>query len=568
MSRNANSHFSIAPANIDIGRSKFNRPSRHITTLNVGDIVPFYLDEVLPGDTHKVKTSKVLRMQTLLTPFMDNIYFDTYYFFVPNRILWEHWKQFMGESNAAWVPTVTYQEPQITTPSGGWSKGTIADYFGLPTGISGLPSVSALPFRAYAMICDTFFRDENLTDPLNIPVNDSTQTGTNGSSYVNDVANGGMPFKAAKFHDYFTSCLPAPQKGNSVSVSLGDMTGAVYGSGKTLALTDGTNMFGLTRSANVSALEVGTGAFGTNPTTALNGGSTGDKRLGVPTKAEMDALVGSTPDMTGLVADIAGSSLISINELRLAFQTQKYLETTARTGSRYIEILKGLFNVTAPDYTLQRPQYLGGKRIDLKVSQIVQSSETGNTPQGTTTAYSLTSDTEYDFESSFCEHGYIIGVCVARYDHTYQQGIEKLWFRKDKLDRYIPLLANIGEQPVLNKQLYAQSDSVVDSNGNIVNDKVFGYQEAWAEYRYKPSRVSGEMRSTYATSLDCWHLADEYQSLPSLSDSWIREDANTVDRVLAVSQRNSDQILADFYIVDEAVRPMPVYSIPGLIDHH
>lgn len=572
MNRNQNSRFALNPTSLDISRSKFDRPSRHITTFNVSDLIPHYVDEILPGDTHTIKTNKVLRLQTLLTPFYGNMYADTYYFFVPMRLVWEHTKQFFGESNQAWTPSVEYTTPKIKCPSGGWNKGTIADYMGIPTGVDGLPKINALPFRAYALICNEFFRDQNLSDPLNIPVNDSDQQGTNGSSYINDVANGGMPFKASKFHDYFTSCLPAPQKGDAVRISLGD-SATVYGDGKALGLfaidsTSPITKYGLTSKKDDTLgeyLMLNSNSYDTFVgVTPSSGAVSPDLRASVGLLNK--PLTGSVS--TGVYADLSSTEGVAINDLRLAFQTQKYLEACARGGTRYIELIKSMFGVTSPDARLQRPEYLGGSRVPINTTQIVQSSETGTTPQGNTTAYSLTTDSHFEFTRSFTEHGYIIGLTVVRYDHMYQQGIEKMWFRDDKLSYYWPIFANLGEMPVYNKQIYAQSDSVVDTAGNIVNDKVFGYQEAWAEYRYKPDRISGEMRSTYSASLDSWHLGDEYSSLPALSDSWIREDGNTVDRILAVSQRVADQILADFYIVDTAVRPMPVNSIPGLIDHH
>ena len=585
MNRNTESHFSLLPR-VDISRGRFDRSSSVKTTFNTGDIVPFFLEEVLPGDTFNVKTSKVVRMQTLLTPLMDNLYLDTYYFFVPNRLVWQHWKEFCGENTeSAWIPETEYAMPQITSPADtGWEVGTIADYFGIPTGVANL-SVSALPFRAYALIMNEWFRDENLQDPLVVPVDDATVAGVNSATFVTDVAKGGKPYKAAKYHDYFTSALPAPQKGPDVSipVSLGSEL-PVYGTGDPLYLTDGNFTYPF--------LSVGQslGSVSMTGTAIANSGATGSKVgdiyangnafyseansgggsanwkgkvMGVPTKEKMDSLAVPGLVGSGLVAVYDGAvSVATINQLRLAFQIQKFYERQARGGSRYTEVIRSFFGVTSPDARLQRPEYLGGNRVPININQVIQQSgtESATTPQGTVVGMSQTTDTNSDFTKSFTEHGFIIGVMVARYDHTYQQGLDRLWSRKDKFDFYWPVFANIGEQAIKNKELYAQ--------GTAEDDEVFGYQEAWAEYRYKPNRVTGEMRSSYAQSLDVWHLADDYSKLPSLSAEWIQEDASTVNRVLAVSDNLSAQFFADIYVKNLCTRPMPMYSIPGLIDHH
>lgn len=554
MNRNTNSHFALNPTRIDMSRSTFDRNSSVKTSFNVGDIVPFYVDEVLPGDTFDIDTSKVIRMPSLLTPIMDNLYLDTYYFFVPNRIVWQHWKELMGENNeSAWIPTTEYEVPQITAPSGGWNIGTIADYMGVPTGVSGL-SVNALPFRAYALICNEWFRDENLCDPLNIPLTDATVAGVNTGTFVTDVAKGGLPYKAAKYRDYFTSCLPAPQKGPDVTIPVSG--GANY---PVMSLDD--------KIPNV-------GSVATTWTDVKGGVSSANWHLGgdnyngqLPGNNlgmfNVSANVSSLVAPTNLWAINDGVvSTATINQLRLAFQVQKLYERDARGGTRYIEVLKSHFGVTSPDARLQRPEYLGGNRIPIVISEINQTSGTSanSTPQGNPSGQSRTTDVHSDFKKSFVEHGFIIGVMVARYDHTYQQGLERFWSRKGRLDFYWPVFANIGEQAVLNKEIYAQ--------GNKTDDEVFGYQEAWADYRYKPNRVTGEMRSQAPQSLDVWHLGDDYSKLPSLSDSWIQEDSAVVNRVIAVSEENSNQLWADIFIKNKCTRAMPMYSIPGLIDHH
>jgi hypothetical protein len=551
LSRNENTRFALNPTNLDIARSTFRRDHSVKLSFNVGDVIPFYVDEVLPGDTFQLKTSMVARLQTLLTPMMDNLYLDTYFYFVPNRIVWQHWRELMGENTqSAWIPTTEYSVPQVTAPSGGWSIGSIADYMGIPTGVANL-SVNALPFRAYALIMNEWFRDENLSDPLNIPVDDATLAGSNGTNYITDVVKGGMPFKAAKFHDYFTSALPAPQKGPDV----------------TIPVSGGSNYPVRTLAESVSGpsnvpLQIRT--FGQMPYNVVGVNKSDSPEPGA-VWASVSSVSGNAEPFvpTNLWAINDGSvSAATINQLRMAFQIQKLYEKDARGGTRYIEILKSHFGVTSPDARLQRPEYLGGNRIPVNINQVVQNSATqaDGTPLGDTAAFSVTTDVHGDFIKSFVEHGFVIGVMVARYDHTYQQGLERFWSRRDRLDYYFPVFANIGEQPILNKEIYAQ--------GTAQDDEVFGYQEAWADYRYKPSRVAGEMRSKAPASLDVWHLADEYTQLPKLSDAWIREDKTNVDRVLAVTSSVSNQMFADLYIQCKATRPMPVYSIPGLIDHH
>lgn len=547
--RNAGSRFALNPQ-VDINRSAFDRSSSVKFSFNVGELIPFYVEEVLPGDTFSVDTSKVVRLQTLLTPMMDNLYFDTYYFFVPNRLTWIHWKQFMGENTeSAWYPSTEYTIPQLKAPSGGWQIGTIADAMGIPTGVDDL-SVNALPFRAYALICDQWFRDQNLLDPLLVPLDDSDVTGTNGSNYIEDCAKGGKPFRAAKYHDYFTSCLPAPQKGPAVTIPVA--SGGKY---PVIPQTDRVPDGLITQSTFYHAKIFGDGASDG----AIAFGDSGDQ---VFASSSSNADSGK-PVIDNLWAMDINPQAATINQLRLAFQIQKLLERDARGGTRYQELLVSHFGVSAPDSRVQIPEYLGGNRIPITINQVLQTSGTqpdAGTPQGTPTGQSLTTDVNSDFTKSFVEHGFVIGVCVARYEHTYQQGIDRLFSRKTRFDYYWPSLANIGEQAVLNKEIFAQ--------GTDEDNEVFGYQEAWAEYRYKPNRVFGEMRSAAPQSLDVWHLADDYDTLPTLSPEWITEDKTTVDRVLAVQSKVSNQLFADIYVKCKAVRPMPLYSVPGLIDHN
>lgn len=568
MNRNTNSHFAANPTRIDISRSTFDRSSSVKFSFNVGDVIPFYVDEVLPGDTFNIDTSKVVRMQSLLTPMMDNLYLDTYFFFVPNRLVWDHWRQFNGENTeSAWLPVTEYSVPQLVAPADtGWAIGSIADYMGVPTGVPGL-SVNALPMRGYALIMNEWFRSENLTDPLNIPTGDATVVGSNGGNYITDVAKGGLPFKAAKYQDYFTAALPSPQKGPDVTIPVAAAGNMPVVSLSTPIPDFAANTAPLNFKSNapsgynyfIPRTDSSNGNITFNPATSLN------TSLGV---------VGNTiyPSYPANLWALGtgNAAAATINQLRLAFQIQKLYERDARGGTRYIEILKSHFGVTSPDSRLQRPEYLGGNRIPININQIVQQSATqsNGTPQGNPVGLSLTTDTHSEFTHSFTEHGFVFGLCVARYDHTYQQGLERFWSRKDRFDYYWPVFANIGEQAILNKEIYAQGPSVLGDDGKLVDDQVFGYQEAWADYRYKPNRVAGEMRSSAEQSLDVWHLADDYSELPRLSDSWIREDGSTVDRVIAVSSRVSNQLFADVYIKNRTTRPMPLYSIPGLIDHH
>lgn len=565
MNRNVESHFALNPTRIDMSRSTFDRSSSVKTSFNAGDIVPFFLEEVLPGDTFNVKSSKVVRMQTLLTPMMDNVYLDTYYFFVPNRLVWEHWKQFNGENTeSAWIPETTYEVPQITSPADtGWTVGTIADYFGVPTGVPGL-SVSALPFRAYALVMNEWFRDQNLQDPLVVPVDDATVAGVNTGTFLTDCAKGGKPYIAAKYHDYFTSALPSPQKGPDVSITV-----AQGSSWPVVPLPDNVPNF------NADNVLRWVGADGSSlGTSGQTGSSSADYRpiavgyadgrsIARPNAGAVGSPVAPAVPANLYAVSDGQAAVATINQLRMAFQIQKLYERDARGGTRYIEILKSHFGVTSPDARLQRPEYLGGNRVPININQVVQQSGTGagaTTPQGTVVGMSQTTDSHSDFIKSFTEHGFILGVMVARYDHTYQQGLDRMWSRKSRFDYYWPVFANIGEQAIKNKEIYA--------DGSAKDDEVFGYQEAWADYRYKPNRVTGEMRSNYAHSLDVWHLADDYDKLPSLSDEWIREDKSNIDRVLAVQSSVSNQFFADIFIQNRATRPMPLYSVPGLIDHH
>nr|WNN13295.1 MAG: major capsid protein [Microviridae sp.] len=564
--RNANSHFAINPT-INIKRSTFNRKFGIKTSFNAGLLIPLDWDEVLPGDTFSVDMSEVIRMSTPLYPIMDEIYLDTYFFFVPNRLLWKHWKEFNGENTTSkWEQETEYEVPQITAPTGGWAKGTIMDYLGIPTNKANL-SVNHLPVRAYALTWNEWFRDQNLQDPAYISFEDATTAGSNGDNYVTDAIKGGKPLPVNKYHDYFTSALPEPQKGPDTLLPIGK-TAPVIGDGTALGIINNINAENQ-QEPNVKYVMVPK-LEKDNPTMDFltTGKITGNPQLGglepnTNSRLGYNYAIGVTriPEKSGLIADLQSATAININQLRQAFQIQKAFEKDARGGTRYTEIIYSHFGVTSPDSRQQRPEYLGGARVPININQVVQTSSTDSTsPQGNTAAYSLTGYKGNGFTKSFTEHGIVLTLVAIRTTHTYQQGIEKKWSRQRRFDYYWPVFANIGEQPILNKEIYAQ--------GTAVDNEAFGYQEAWAEYRYKPNRVSGAMRSNATQSLDAWHLADNYDKLPTLGDEWIRETTANIDRTLAVQSSQEDQFFGDFYFVNKTTRAMPLYSIPGLVDHH
>lgn len=544
MNRETESHFSNLPT-LDIRRSAFKRPTDHKTSFNASDIIPIYVDsDILPGDTVEMDMASIIRMQTPIFPVMDNAYCDVYFFFVPHRIVWEHWKEFWGENNStAWEQPVEYEIPQIEAPQGGWATGTIADYMGLPIGVDGI-SVSHLPFRAYCKIWNDWFRDENLKDPCFITWDETTVSGANSGDYVTYAECGALPLKAAKFHDYFTSALKSPQKGPSVDLPVGGMTPVIAGTWYSVDGTDGCPASFKDKNVGFSMSDPGGGYKLFCQTNELVSGA------GVHT---------ALPNQSG-IGLYTNSGTVNINELRQAFAIQAFYEAQARGGSRYIEFIKNIFGVTSPDGRLQRAEYLGGTRIQINMDQVLQTSSTDATsPQGNTAAFSCTVDSDSLFTHSFTEHGTLMGVAVIRTDHTYQQGIERMWSRKKWTDFYIPQFANLGEQAIYNKEIYA--------DGSSADDEVFGYQECWADYRYKPNRISGEMRSTASQSLDAWHYGDDYSQLPTLSSGWIDETTANVDRTISVQHQNANQFFGDFYFNATYVRPMPVYSIPAMLNH-
>lgn len=549
MTRNTDSHFGSIPTKT-IRRSKFKRPCSHKLTANVGQIIPIYRDELLPGDSCKINVSSLVRMTTPINPVMDNCWMDIYFFAIPRRLVWEHWKEFMGENTTdEWTQKTEYTIPKTKAPEGGWAKGSIADYMGARINTDNI-WIDSCYLRAYTLCYNEWFRNENISEPAAMSMGDATTTGSNGTDYVNDLEKGGMPAQAVKFADYLTRALPEPQKGDPVFVPMGG-TAPVIGTGDTLGLTDGTNEGGLYRGTSSQFLYGAKGLEGT-PAGSPFGTATN-------MNFSMSYGVSEKPENSGLIADLSNTTAgATIGALREAYAVQKLMETWARGGTRYIENIRSNFGITSPDARQQRPEYIGGARIPVNMTEVVQQSETNTTPMGDTAGKSLTIDSRNMVSYASTEHSIILGLMVIRCEHTYQQNIERLLHRQSKYDFYWPALSNISEQPIYEYEIFAQ--------GTSDDDDVFGYQEAWADYRYAQNRISGELNSDYATPLDSWHYGDDYTSAPALSDAWIKEPTTNLARTLAV--QTQDQFICDFYFDQTWVRPMPVYSVPGLTGWH
>lgn len=537
-----------------MSRSVFDRSHGWKSTFDSGYLVPFLVDEVLPGDSYKVKFNFLARLSTPIVPTMDNLFIDTFYFFVPYRLLWKHWEQFNGQQDYPGAST-DYLVPQTTAPvDNGFPVGSLEDYFGLPTSVKGIKA-NELAARAYALIWNEWFRDENLQNPINL----STYAEISTASGLDDVGLGDAGFtgshkllRRGKRHDYFTSALPWPQKGPGVELPLSG-NAPVYSKGA-VGFTDGSNHF-----SYLVASSTDRGSLGVPTSSNLNIGGPGSfKGTGSDSSGH---LLGLDPS-SNVYADLSSVTAATINSLRQAFQLQKLYERDARGGTRYTEILRSHFGVVSPDSRLQRPEYLGGSESPVIINPVVQNSATGltgaETPQGNLAAYGLASSTsaKHGFTKSFVEHGIIIGLLNVRADLTYQQGIPRMFSRRTRFDFYWPVLAHLGEQAILNKEIYAQ--------GTSADDDVFGYQERYAEYRYYPSMITGKLRSTDPQSLDVWHLSQKFDSLPTLSAQFI-QDNPPVSRILAV--QDEPQFIIDSYIEMKCARPMPVYGVPGLVDH-
>lgn len=558
MSRNNERHFLNVPQ-MHASRTRFNRDQTILTTFNSGKLIPFFVDEVLPGDTFQVDTSAIIRMTTPKYPVMDDAFIDFYYFYCPNRILWDDFKYFMGEvEDKPWTPSKEYRVPQIVCFGNESNpepyQESILDYMGVPTQIKKEFRINALPVRAYVKIWNEYFRDENvdnkavlITAGLDQAYRD-TKNDENLDKVLEEAHEGGRCLPVNKYHDYFTSCMPYPQRGPEVTLPLG-----------------GNAPVGMYKDTTLTQFGTVGGHTGIYLNQTLSGSALAPNLSNTQNEAYKGyGLVTGSSDPTNQVqdtaylgADLSRVTATTINDLRKAVAVQQYYEAMARGGSRYREQVQALWNVTISDKTVQIPEYLGGGRYHVNMNQIVQTSgqqNTKDTPIGETGAMSVTPVNESSFTKSFEEHGFVIGVMCVRHNHSYQQGLERFWSRSDRLDYYVPQFANLGEQPVKKKEIML--------TGTASDEETFGYQEAWADYRMKPNRVSGLMRSNATGTLDFWHYADNYDAVPTLSQGWMKEGKAEIARTLIV--QNEPQFFGAIRVANKTTRRMPLYSVPGL----
>lgn len=566
MNRNNERHFNNVPQT-HVSRTRFKRDQNILTTFDAGKLIPFYVDEVLPGDTFSVDTAAIIRMTTPKYPVFDDAYIDFYYFYCPNRILWDNFKEFMGEvDETPWMPTKTYKVPKIILEKNeeaneykGPKTGSILDYMGVPTNVSATMTknveINALPVRAYVKIWNEFFRDQNVgnaavinTDNRDVTYYDEEEKGTGAlqSEVLKEAIYGARCLPVSRFHDYFSSCLPYPQRGPETNIPIQlEGTAPVYAGDEKAAKTNSETSW------NNLGLYNG---LDSNWSNAKNG---------IRLESNGTLITDSTSEMPNNQISLhtslyeASAVNITINQLRQAFAVQHYYEAMARGGSRYREQVRSLFGVTISDKTVQVPEYLGGGRYHVNINQIVQTSgqqTASDTPIGETGAMSVTPISESSFTKSFEEHGFVIGVMCVRHNHSYQQGLERFWSRSDRLDYYFPQFANLGEQPVKKKEIML--------TGTNTDDETFGYQEAWADYRMKPDRVSGKMRSNAEGTLDFWHYADNYNTVPTLSQEWMNEGKTEIARTLIV--QDEPQFFGAIRVMNKTTRCMPLYSVPGL----
>lgn len=538
-------------------RTKFNLTGNagglKLMTMNKGLLYPIFCEEVLPGDTWKINIKALIRATTMIKPIMNNMWAQIQCFFVPNRLTYKHWEEVMGENKQGpWITNkTTYEVPKLTAPANGWAEKSLADYLGVPTKVGGI-EINSLFTKGYAKICNDWYRDEDRMNFTHITEDETNLQGTNGTNYVTDIELGGALFPVAKAHDIFTSSAIEPQKGPTVLLPLGTSAPvSIFGNGKTIGITDGSTNAGLygqqsSASNGISSL---TGLYGANVGSGTSGSHTAaNTAIGLTTDPTKSGIEGTT-DLSNAVGG-------SVNDLRIAIALQQMYELDALAGTRYTEIIFSHFGIKSSDSRLQRSEYLGGKKVPITITQVIQNSETQTTPQGNLAGISQTFDGDDYFTKSFEEHGIMYVLCCIKGENIYQQGLAAKFSKFKRTDYYDPLFANLGMQTIYNREIYAQ--------GTNKDSDAFGYKEAWAEYRYLDKEVAGEFRSNAETSIDYWHIARDFKSLPTNGEDFIKEGQANLDRALTVASTVSDQFQAAFALDAVVTRVMPPHSIPGL----